>query len=99
MPSDTIINDCSNILSIWGDSINWLSRIWVPKMTAMGLKQILHVSKANSFGFKIGEEMEKALNKQVNFSYFITREEAVQFLGENRPLTPSVTDPANEAKR
>ena len=101
VPCETMINDCSDILSVWSDSIDWLSRIWAQKMTNMGLKQILHVARANGFGYKIGVEMEKSLIKQVDFRYFGTKAEAVQHLENIRKISSvlGTSDHTNGTRR
>ncbi|MEJ8802795.1 hypothetical protein [Pontibacter sp. H249] len=79
-PFEVFINDCSEILSVWGDSIGWVSRIWAYKMTRMGMHKLLHVAKHNSFGHKIGLELQAALIDQVVFKTFENRTAALAWL-------------------
>jgi hypothetical protein len=82
-PFETCINDCTEILSVWGDSISWLSRIWTYKMTRMGMQKLIHVAKPNSFGHKIGVELQAALVDKVMFKTFENRTEAIMWLEDH----------------
>ena len=84
VPYDAIINDCTEILSVWGDSIGWLSRIWALRMTRIGLRKFVHVAKVNSFGYRIGTELEQSLISQVELKYFGSRSEAFEWLSGDK---------------
>lgn len=79
-PCTTLMNDCSNIKSIWFDTIEWFSRIWVQKMMRIGLQKFLHIAKPGSFGDKIGEKLQNLLAEQVQFSRFGLRTDATNWL-------------------
>lgn len=92
-PFDTIVNDCTGILSVWEDSIGWVSRVWAHKMMLMGLKRFIHIAKSDSFGEKIGHQLEYSLINQLSFKSFGNRTEAIHWLdAENLKGSPEPTN-------
>ncbi len=79
----TLVNDCSNIKSVWFDTIDWFSRIWVRKMKHIGLQNFIHVAKPGSFGDKIGSELQGLMATEVQFLRFVLRNDAINWV-ENR---------------
>lgn len=79
-PFDTIVNDCTGILSVWEDSIGWVSRVWAHKMMVMGLKRFIHIAKSDSFGEKIGQQVESSLINQLIFKSFGNQADALRWL-------------------
>ncbi|WP_350410995.1 hypothetical protein [Pontibacter populi] len=79
----TLVNDCSNIKSVWFDTIEWFSRIWVQKMKQLGLQNFIHVANPGSFGDRIGERLQSMLSDQVQFLRVGLRADVMNWL-ENR---------------
>ena len=79
-PCNTLVNDCSNIQSVWFDTIDWFSRIWVQKMKRLGLQNFIHIAKPGSFGDRIGEKLQILLVTQVQFFRFGLISDAINWL-------------------
>jgi hypothetical protein len=79
-PCITLINDCSQIQSVWFDTIDWFSRIWVQKMKRIGLQNFIHIAKPGSFGDKIGEQLQYLLATEVQFRRFGLRTDATDWI-------------------
>ncbi|MFD2247440.1 hypothetical protein [Pontibacter ruber] len=80
MPCTSIMNDCSKIISVWADSLQWFSRNWMPKMQGIGVTNFIHVAKPNTFGDKIGKSLRSILDSQVRFHTFGNKKEAMEWL-------------------
>jgi hypothetical protein len=83
-PIDTIINDCTHIISVWGDSIDWFTHVWLKKMRHTGLNNFLHIAKPGSFGEKIGKDLLLNLDDKMLFYTFRNRSNAIDWIRSNR---------------
>ncbi|MBC5772712.1 hypothetical protein H8S95_01440 [Pontibacter sp. KCTC 32443] len=78
------VNDCTNIISVWEDSIEWFSRIWVQRMKGRGLKKFIHIAKSGSFGEQIGEQLYQILKEQMQFYSYKNRADAMYFVESSK---------------
>lgn len=43
-----LLNDNSQIIGPWFDSVEWLERVWVPQALSLGLRYVAHVMQADA---------------------------------------------------
>lgn len=93
-PCTCLINDCSKIISVWEDSVQWFSRSWMAKMKYIGVNNFVHVAKPGTFGDKIGKQIGVILTNQVQFYACADRMQALEWLEVN---SSSVFSDPNQA--
>jgi hypothetical protein len=80
LPFDTIVNDCTYIISMWQDTIEWFSRIWLVNMNRLGVMRFAHVAKPSSFGEKIGQQLALRKQSSMEYIFFNSSKEASDWL-------------------
>ncbi len=80
IPFDTILNDCTYIISVWDDSIEWFSQTWLLRMKRMGIMRFIHIAKPRSFGNRIGRDLSLKRHTHIEYLFFSTRQEITEWL-------------------
>lgn len=77
IPFHTILNDCTGIISVWDDSIDWFSQVWLVRMKRLGLTRFIHIAKPSSFGDRIGQRL--SVQKHAHLEYlFLSNSRAME---------------------
>ncbi|MBF8965242.1 hypothetical protein I0P70_18485 [Pontibacter sp. FD36] len=80
IPFETLMNDCSALISVWDDSIDWFSQVWLLRMRRLGVSGFIHIAKPNSFGERIGRYLWMRKHPEMEFLFFSTKQEVAAWL-------------------
>ncbi|WP_276497062.1 hypothetical protein [Pontibacter litorisediminis] len=77
---DTILNDCTYIISVWDESIDWFSKVWLVRMRRLGVVRFIHIAKPSSFGDRIGQHLGSKKHANMEYLFFSTSKEVGDWL-------------------
>ncbi|WP_019946345.1 hypothetical protein [Hymenobacter aerophilus] len=77
-----LLNDNSGVRGPWFDSMEWLSRVWMPRAAALGLRYVAHVAQPGELGGESAAVHHAPLPEGLEVQVFDTTADAEQWLAD-----------------
>ncbi|MBF8964914.1 hypothetical protein I0P70_16820 [Pontibacter sp. FD36] len=85
------LNDNTDFSSPWADSVAWITKEWLPRAYAAGIRYLAHVARPGSFGELAGETiLQGKIGSQIEVALFTDKAKALGWLLDKQQEQKSI---------